>query len=96
MAPLRDNTSQAHDTSTLNDVHRLAYGVRYTLAYLISTGRLRYSALDSTVLSGLRGPNTVANDDSLMGAIKGDGHTSPSVKVFAQEINANVSRYFGT
>ena len=71
--------------------------MQYTLAYLISTGQLRYSALDSTVLCGLRGPNTMANDDSLMGAIKGVGHTSPSVKekqLFAQEITANVSRYF--
>lgn len=41
----------------------------------------------------------MANDDSFMGAIKGKGHTSPSVKeklLFAQEMTANVSRYFDT
>jgi hypothetical protein len=85
---------QAHDPSILDAVNQLAYGVQYMLAYLISNGQLRYSGLDSTMLCGLRGPNTMANDESLMRFVKGDVNVSSPVmekQMFAQEFAANVS-----
>ena len=41
----------------------------------------------------------MVNNDSFIRAVKGDGHTSPSVKekqLFAQELTANVSCLFRT